>query len=403
MSYQNGNITDVLGNEGDGNSPSSVGARNEKDMRLVRQLDDPQLQGNLFGLLIMFLLGMKPQDGDTPQTDIANSETTIAFSNFLGLDPTNVQDMVRNVQSGDMSAGAAATALLTSTDYKAANTTDADRSLGEYNNLKDLPPVDDANFLDAVNVVLKLEGGWNPNEPDGGYANFGINNLANPDIDVRNLDKSQAVHIYKDRYWDQIDGIDKMDQRAALVAFDLAVNSGAGRANQFLRELEEEGKANLETGQVDVVALMQKRETFYDNLVENNPRKFARYEAGWDTRLDHLSAAIEQIPERTQLAAKFDTALSAVAPPPLENQPAPNSWGDLSNTFTGYSFASPTSADSVVAQNLSDVGTAPPPVGYGVLRPEYLQDQVAQNDDQYNTDTPSVFSMALGAGGTSNG
>ncbi|MGH1402820.1 MAG: glycosyl hydrolase 108 family protein [Alphaproteobacteria bacterium] len=400
MSSSHTDTTNTLIGEENSNSSAAFGARNEKDMRLVRQLDDPQLQGNLFGLLLMFLFGMKSQDGDTPQTDIADNKTTVAFSEFLGLDPANLQSMVDNVRSGEMSVGAAATALLTATDHRTADVTSADRALGEYNNLKDLPPVDDANFLDAVNVVLKLEGGWNPNEPDGGYANFGINNLANPDIDVRNLNQSQAVHLYKDRYWDQIDGIDKMDQRAALVAFDLAVNSGAGRANQFLRELEESGQANLETGQVDVAALMQKREAFYDTLVDNNPQKFARYESGWDKRLEHLSAAVEQIPEKTQLASTFDNALSATSPAPLEDQPAPYEWKNLSNTFTGFSFIEPGSTDSIVAQNVSDVGTAPPPVGYGVLKPEYLPDQLAQNDDQYANDTPAIF--ALGMGGTSS-
>jgi len=88
-------------------------------------------------------------------------------------------------------------------------------------------------FDAAVAGVLQREGGYNGS--DGHSAapvNFGINQKANPDIDVRNLTQEGAKQIYKQRYWDAI-GADQLPPEAQAAVFDAAVNQGVGAAQQM--------------------------------------------------------------------------------------------------------------------------------------------------------------------------
>ncbi len=421
----------------------------KKDQHLYR-LTEEQAQGNVFGMLLMFLLGLKPEEGDLGKDSIANNQSVIDFSNALNIDVNLFKGTLTSVLSGDTTIGQAAADLYRAIpDPSTQSTQQADQVLADYNGRSNLSPVEDANFLDAVNIVLKLEGGWNPNEPDGGFAMYGINNIANPDIDVKNLSQSAAVNIYKERYWDQIDGIENLDQRAALVAFDLAVNSGPGRANKFLLELESEGKANLETGQVDLQAFFEKREDFYNKLITGNPAKYERYSDGWETRLEHLAVAVTAIPNTNpmpdaqiallntnvslgQESAKIDN--SDLSPEPIfvnqdnnqsehayngvplvlspealdeikqdttlaETQP----WKNISllTAFTPVvDQPSPEDTSSFFVQNQVDMGTATP-VGLGVLLPEHLPNSPSE-DAQNDSNGGLMASMMPGALGGSN-
>ena len=47
--------------------------------------------------------------------------------------------------------------------------------------------VDPSNFDDAVNDTFRFEGGLNPRDTNGTPSNYGINQKANPDVDVRSL------------------------------------------------------------------------------------------------------------------------------------------------------------------------------------------------------------------------
>jgi hypothetical protein len=56
-------------------------------------------------------------------------------------------------------------------------------------------------FENAVETVLSNEGGYNARDLNGAPVNFGINQKANPDLDVKGLTREQAKQIYLDRYW----------------------------------------------------------------------------------------------------------------------------------------------------------------------------------------------------------
>ncbi len=270
-------------------SPEVLREKEHNNRRSLLQSSESMNDMNIIAFIFMLLLGEQGKEQGNGHSSL-NETSTNLISAALGLDAGVLNKTINEVRSGETSALKATQSIYFSIDTKTADFEAANDAVKEFHNLGNLPPADDANFLKAVDVVLKLEGGWNPNEPDGAVANFGINSKANPDIDVRNLTQNAAVQLYKDRYWDKIDGIDELDQRTALVAFDLAVNSGPGRANQFLKE----SGGNLEK-------LMEMRFEYYDKLIEGNPAKFAEYESGWDDRLERLSAAVEQIPSQNQL------------------------------------------------------------------------------------------------------
>jgi hypothetical protein len=63
------------------------------------------------------------------------------------------------------------------------------------------PVASQGGFEAAVGHVLGNEGGFNASDMNGKPVNFGINQGANPDVDVKNLTRDQAVKIYHDRYW----------------------------------------------------------------------------------------------------------------------------------------------------------------------------------------------------------
>ncbi|HWY65612.1 MAG TPA: glycosyl hydrolase 108 family protein [Rhizomicrobium sp.] len=86
-----------------------------------------------------------------------------------------------------------------------------------------------ANFLAAH------EGGYTSNDGNGSPANFGINQGANPDIDVSNLTRSDAKQILHDRYW-LASGADRLPAALAAVHGDTAINMGVGAANDLLAQ-----------------------------------------------------------------------------------------------------------------------------------------------------------------------
>lgn len=100
----------------------------------------------------------------------------------------------------------------------------------------------DVNFSVALRFTLGQEGGWsdNPHDP-GGPTMKGIT-LATYSLflgrratvsELRNISSVQLATIYRLRYWHTV-GCDTLAAGVDLMAFDIAVNMGVGRALQFL-------------------------------------------------------------------------------------------------------------------------------------------------------------------------
>lgn len=101
------------------------------------------------------------------------------------------------------------------------------------------------NWNDSFAAVLKHEGGFvnHPKDP-GGMTNLGVTKAAweawlvrtITESDMRALTPEKVKPFYKAMYWDKIKG-DQLPSGADYAAYDLAVNSGVGRAAKYLQEI----------------------------------------------------------------------------------------------------------------------------------------------------------------------
>lgn len=94
----------------------------------------------------------------------------------------------------------------------------------------------DDKFRQAVEVVLKHEGGYvnNPNDP-GGETKYGISKRSYPHLDIKNLTKEQATQIYYDDWWQKYRYGEIKDLAVATKVFDLSVNMGPSAAHRILQ------------------------------------------------------------------------------------------------------------------------------------------------------------------------
>lgn len=105
-----------------------------------------------------------------------------------------------------------------------------------------------SRFNEAADIVLGHEGNFQAIRNDRGNwtsgkvgvgelkgTKYGITAMTYPSVDIKNLTLDEARAIYKRDFWDKING-DALEPALALVAFDTAINSGVGRAIQFLNQ-----------------------------------------------------------------------------------------------------------------------------------------------------------------------
>lgn len=91
------------------------------------------------------------------------------------------------------------------------------------------------NFDTAFDKLLGHEGGLS-NEPDdpGGLTRYGISHAAYPTEDIANLTLERAKTLAKRDYWGPA-GCDVVPDAVRYPLFDLAYNSGVGRAVRLLQ------------------------------------------------------------------------------------------------------------------------------------------------------------------------
>ena len=101
------------------------------------------------------------------------------------------------------------------------------------------------NWEKSFQMVLKHEGGFvnNPKDP-GGMTNLGVTKkvweeFVGHEVDeaaMRALTPDLVKPLYKKNYWDKIKG-DELPAGLDYAAYDLAVNSGTGRAAKYLQQI----------------------------------------------------------------------------------------------------------------------------------------------------------------------
>ena len=127
--------------------------------------------------------------------------------------------------------------------------------------------------------VAPHEGGYVDNDANGNPANFGINQGANPDIDVSSLDQPTAEQLLYQRYW-LASGADQLPAALAMVQGDTAINMGVKAANDLLAQSGGDPDAYLEL-----------RSEKYQSIAAANPDK-ANYLSLWLARNDDLRSLI---------------------------------------------------------------------------------------------------------------
>ena len=99
------------------------------------------------------------------------------------------------------------------------------------------------NFEECLALVLHSEGGFVNNSRDpGGMTNLGVTKVTyegyvNRHVDeaeMRSLTPDLVAPLYKKMYWDRIKG-DDLPVGVDYCLFDLAVNSGVGKAGKLLQ------------------------------------------------------------------------------------------------------------------------------------------------------------------------
>jgi lysozyme family protein len=88
----------------------------------------------------------------------------------------------------------------------------------------------------AFTANPKDRGNWTSGEVGKGElkgTKYGIAAHQFPHLDIANLTTEDARAIYKERYWDKVDG-DSLPYPIAFEVFDAAVNHGVSRAQEFM-------------------------------------------------------------------------------------------------------------------------------------------------------------------------
>ncbi|MCA0422117.1 MAG: hypothetical protein LCH61_02125 [Proteobacteria bacterium] len=160
------------------------------------------------------------------------------------------------------------------------------------------------NFASGLAMTLQFEGGFanHPIDP-GGATKYGITRKVLAEwrgrsvsiADVRALTRSEVEAIYRRLYWETVGG-DELPGGVDVAVFDLAVNSGVGRASRTLQQ----AVGAVPDGIVGVDTVRAARALPADALVRlictarrsflQKLRIFPTFGRGWLRRVDAIEA-----------------------------------------------------------------------------------------------------------------
>ena len=92
------------------------------------------------------------------------------------------------------------------------------------------------NFREAVEFVLKNEGGYSKDPYDpGGETKFGISKRSYPDLDIPSLTMEEAMTIYQTNWWSRYHYTRIESQQLATKILDMSVNMGPKKAHKIVQ------------------------------------------------------------------------------------------------------------------------------------------------------------------------
>lgn len=193
------------------------------------------------------------------------------------------------------------------------------------------------NFDSAFEQVMKSEGGFvnDPRDP-GGMTNHGVTKkvweaYVGHEVDeeaMRSLTLEDVKPLYRKNYWDAVDG-DSLPSGVDYAVFDVAVNSGVGRAAKFLQQavgVEADGQigphtlseVNAQVPEEIAIKVCDTRMRFLESLPT-----FEAFGHGWTNRVESVKALSIQMamnppakqpePDPTPVVAQVDPLTEAPA------------------------------------------------------------------------------------------
>jgi lysozyme family protein len=149
------------------------------------------------------------------------------------------------------------------------------------------------NYSKILHFTLQWEGGFanDPHDPGGATMHGITQNTFNdyrryksePLKFVGYINEDEVADIYRTRYWGPVDG-DSLPSGVDLLGFDISVNSGPGRATQWLSQ------TSALPPQLRVVELDKLRRQFWKNLAI-----WKWFGAGWYRREDAALALAREM------------------------------------------------------------------------------------------------------------
>lgn len=159
---------------------------------------------------------------------------------------------------------------------------------------------------DAINKVLRTEGGFVNNPSDrGGPTNWGITQQTYSAFightasieEMKNMPKGNAILIYKKNYWDKIRGDEIKSYPVAYAIFDQYVNRGFHSIEQAQTALgiypdgkmttELLNRINASDSEVFLWDYLDVAESNYRLIAQNNASQ-VQFLAGWLNRVEDL-------------------------------------------------------------------------------------------------------------------
>ena len=167
-----------------------------------------------------------------------------------------------------------------------------------------------SRFTECLRTILDSEGGFVDDPTDhGGATNYGITQAVygawlvdhgQAARSVREITLDEAQAIYHARYWLPAN-CDNLPRPLDLLVFDLAVNSGVGRAVRMLQRVlhvDDDGVFGPRTygalqdkgAALAVRNLLHARREWYVDIVKRDPPQI-KFLSGWLNRLDAIREA----------------------------------------------------------------------------------------------------------------
>lgn len=145
---------------------------------------------------------------------------------------------------------------------------------------------DDKRFKSFIKRTFDYEGGHTVDT--GGETQYGISQKYNPDVNVKNITKKQAIDIYREKHYKPLmKHMSDFSEKSRAIILDASVNQGPN----FAKHLIDNVGNNPEK-------LVNARQAKYDDLKNKNPAKYGQYHQGWTNRLKRLQNDIKDLPHK---------------------------------------------------------------------------------------------------------